>query len=145
MCNGSQAWFQFPSEWFCDKQASQWKSLKNVADRTSPLGHIWFRSIVTLDPFDRSEAECFVSRQQAANQTHLQDCLQTTSSDPYKKSSMKIFQVTTLLVAFAALVSADITEKQAKKACAKLKDKGDRQNCVFDVLATQDLDMAEAY
>eukprot|EP00526_Cylindrotheca_closterium_P026391 CAMPEP_0113653812 /NCGR_PEP_ID=MMETSP0017_2-20120614/28798_1 /TAXON_ID=2856 /ORGANISM="Cylindrotheca closterium" /LENGTH=58 /DNA_ID=CAMNT_0000566869 /DNA_START=44 /DNA_END=220 /DNA_ORIENTATION=- /assembly_acc=CAM_ASM_000147 len=58
---------------------------------------------------------------------------------------MKLFNVTILLVAFAALVSADITEKQAKKACSKLKDKGDRQNCVFDVLATQDIDMAEAY
>ena len=58
---------------------------------------------------------------------------------------MKFFSVTILVVAFAALVSADITEKQAKKACSKLKDKGDQQNCIFDVLATQDLDMAEAY
>ena len=58
---------------------------------------------------------------------------------------MKFFSVTILVVAFAALVSADITEKQAKKGCSKLKDKGDQQNCIFDVLATQDLDMAEAY
>lgn len=58
---------------------------------------------------------------------------------------MKLFIATILLSAFAAMVSADVTEKQAQKACSKLKDPGDRKNCVFDILATQDLDMVEAY
>jgi uncharacterized protein YecT (DUF1311 family) len=50
-----------------------------------------------------------------------------------------------LLSALVRLSAADITEQQAKKACAKIKDAGDRKNCVFDVLATQDVGMAEAY
>lgn len=43
------------------------------------------------------------------------------------------------------LDESSITEEQAEAACAKLKDAGDRKNCVYDILATQDLNMVGAY
>jgi len=38
-----------------------------------------------------------------------------------------------------------VTEEQAEAACAGLKDELDRKDCVYDILATQDLDMVGAY
>eukprot|EP00526_Cylindrotheca_closterium_P007522 CAMPEP_0113640390 /NCGR_PEP_ID=MMETSP0017_2-20120614/21199_1 /TAXON_ID=2856 /ORGANISM="Cylindrotheca closterium" /LENGTH=687 /DNA_ID=CAMNT_0000551671 /DNA_START=68 /DNA_END=2134 /DNA_ORIENTATION=+ /assembly_acc=CAM_ASM_000147 len=38
-----------------------------------------------------------------------------------------------------------VTEEQAEKACAGAPDKIDRKDCVYDILATQRLDMAAAY
>ncbi|CAJ1939299.1 unnamed protein product [Cylindrotheca closterium] len=38
-----------------------------------------------------------------------------------------------------------ITEEQAEKACASLTGMLDRKDCVYDILATQNLDMAVAY
>ncbi|CAJ1954004.1 unnamed protein product [Cylindrotheca closterium] len=38
-----------------------------------------------------------------------------------------------------------ISEEQAEAACASLKDPLDRKDCVYDILATQDMDMAGAY
>ena len=38
-----------------------------------------------------------------------------------------------------------ITEDQAEAACAGLEDEFSRKGCVYDVLATQDLDMVGAY
>jgi uncharacterized protein YecT (DUF1311 family) len=58
---------------------------------------------------------------------------------------MKFYISILVLSVLATLGAADITEAQAKKACATLRDPGDRKNCIFDVLATQDIDMAEAY
>jgi hypothetical protein len=38
-----------------------------------------------------------------------------------------------------------ITEEQAEAACADLKNQLDRKDCVYDILATQDLDMVGAF
>eukprot|EP00526_Cylindrotheca_closterium_P001023 CAMPEP_0113617410 /NCGR_PEP_ID=MMETSP0017_2-20120614/8766_1 /TAXON_ID=2856 /ORGANISM="Cylindrotheca closterium" /LENGTH=551 /DNA_ID=CAMNT_0000526805 /DNA_START=68 /DNA_END=1726 /DNA_ORIENTATION=+ /assembly_acc=CAM_ASM_000147 len=38
-----------------------------------------------------------------------------------------------------------VTEEQAEKACAGAPDKIDRKDCVYDIMATQRLDMAAAY
>jgi hypothetical protein len=38
-----------------------------------------------------------------------------------------------------------VTEKQAKAACASLTDAIERNDCVYDILATQDLEMVAAY
>ena len=38
-----------------------------------------------------------------------------------------------------------VTEEQAEAACARLKDAADRKDCVYDMLATRDLDMIGAY
>ena len=38
-----------------------------------------------------------------------------------------------------------VSEEQAEAACARLKDPSDRKDCVYDILATQDLDMVGAY
>jgi hypothetical protein len=38
-----------------------------------------------------------------------------------------------------------VTLEQAEKACASLKSELDRKDCVYDILATQDLDMVGAY
>ncbi|CAJ1954209.1 unnamed protein product [Cylindrotheca closterium] len=43
------------------------------------------------------------------------------------------------------LAESDITEEAAEAACASLKDDFDRKGCVYDILATQDLDMVGAY
>ena len=43
------------------------------------------------------------------------------------------------------LEESSITEEQAEKACSGIKDPLDRKDCVYDVLATQDLDMTGAY
>ena len=38
-----------------------------------------------------------------------------------------------------------VTEEQAEKACAGLEDSFSRKGCIYDILATQDLDMVGAY
>ena len=43
------------------------------------------------------------------------------------------------------LDESSITEEQAEAACARLTDEADRKDCVYDILATQDLDMIGAY
>eukprot|EP00980_Cylindrotheca_fusiformis_P023515 scaffold10552_cov73-Cylindrotheca_fusiformis.AAC.1 len=43
------------------------------------------------------------------------------------------------------LDESSITEEQAETACASLADPMDRKNCVYDILATQDIGMVGAY
>lgn len=43
------------------------------------------------------------------------------------------------------LDESSVTEEQAEAACAQLKDEFDRKDCIYDILATQDMDMAGAY
>jgi hypothetical protein len=43
------------------------------------------------------------------------------------------------------LDESSIKEEDAEAACAGLKDPLDRKDCVYDILATQDLDMAGAF
>jgi hypothetical protein len=43
------------------------------------------------------------------------------------------------------LEESSITEEQAEKACGGIKHPLDRKDCVYDILATQDLDMTGAY
>lgn len=43
------------------------------------------------------------------------------------------------------LGEVSVTEDQAEAACAHLKNALDRKDCVYDVLATQDVDMVGAY
>ena len=43
------------------------------------------------------------------------------------------------------LDESDITMEQAEKACARLKDPLDQKDCVYDILATQDIGMAGAF
>jgi hypothetical protein len=43
------------------------------------------------------------------------------------------------------LGESSITEEQAEAACAFIEDPLDRMDCVYDVLATQDIDMVGAY
>lgn len=43
------------------------------------------------------------------------------------------------------LAESTITGEQAEEACAKLSDPIDRKDCVYDILATQDIDMVGAY
>jgi len=43
------------------------------------------------------------------------------------------------------LAESTISEEQAEAACAHLKDAADRKDCVYDILATQDLGMVGAY
>lgn len=38
-----------------------------------------------------------------------------------------------------------VTEEQAEAACARLSDAADRKDCVYDILATQDMGMVGAY
>jgi hypothetical protein len=38
-----------------------------------------------------------------------------------------------------------VTEEQAEAACARIPDAADRKDCVYDILATQDIDMVGAY
>jgi hypothetical protein len=38
-----------------------------------------------------------------------------------------------------------VTEEQAEAACAFLKDPLSQKDCVYDILATQDLDMVGAF
>lgn len=43
------------------------------------------------------------------------------------------------------LDESDITMEQAEKACSSLNDPLDQKDCVYDILATQDMDMAGAF
>eukprot|EP00980_Cylindrotheca_fusiformis_P027879 scaffold22562_cov153-Cylindrotheca_fusiformis.AAC.1 len=43
------------------------------------------------------------------------------------------------------LEESSITEEEAEKACTVIKDPLDRKDCIYDVLATQDLGMTGAY
>jgi hypothetical protein len=43
------------------------------------------------------------------------------------------------------LDESSVTEEQAEEACAHLKTAMDRKDCVYDILATQDIDMVGAY
>lgn len=43
------------------------------------------------------------------------------------------------------LAESSISEELAEAACAELKDEVDRKDCVYDILATQDMDMVGAY
>jgi hypothetical protein len=43
------------------------------------------------------------------------------------------------------LDESSVTELQAEAACASLKDAIERKDCVYDILATQDLEMVGAY
>ena len=43
------------------------------------------------------------------------------------------------------LGEVSVSEEQAEAACAHLKDAMDRKDCVYDILATQDIDMVGAY
>ena len=43
------------------------------------------------------------------------------------------------------LSETTISEEQAEKACSQLKDPLDRKDCVYDILATQDLGMVGAF
>ncbi|KAL3935878.1 MAG: hypothetical protein SGBAC_008687 [Bacillariaceae sp.] len=43
------------------------------------------------------------------------------------------------------LAESSISEAEAEKACSGLKDALDRKDCVYDILATQDLDMVGAF
>ena len=43
------------------------------------------------------------------------------------------------------LAESSISEEEAEAACAQLKDALDRKDCVYDILATQDLAMVGAY
>ena len=43
------------------------------------------------------------------------------------------------------LEESSITEEAAEAACSGLKDAMDRKDCVYDILATQDMDMVGAY
>jgi hypothetical protein len=38
-----------------------------------------------------------------------------------------------------------VTEEQARKACMHVSDHEMRKECIFDVLETEDLEMADAY
>ncbi|CAJ1934981.1 unnamed protein product [Cylindrotheca closterium] len=43
------------------------------------------------------------------------------------------------------LTEASVSIEDAEKACASLTDAIDRKDCVYDIIATQDMDMAGAY
>eukprot|EP00980_Cylindrotheca_fusiformis_P000528 scaffold131_cov125-Cylindrotheca_fusiformis.AAC.5 len=43
------------------------------------------------------------------------------------------------------LDESSLSEEEAEAACATVKDPIDRKNCIYDILATQDLDMVGAY
>ncbi|KAL3936709.1 MAG: hypothetical protein SGBAC_008028 [Bacillariaceae sp.] len=43
------------------------------------------------------------------------------------------------------LAESEVTEEAAEAACAKLMDEFDRKGCVYDILATQDMEMVGAY
>ncbi|CAJ1965720.1 unnamed protein product [Cylindrotheca closterium] len=43
------------------------------------------------------------------------------------------------------LAESEVTEEAAEAACANLKDEFDRKGCVYDILATQDMEMVGAY
>eukprot|EP00980_Cylindrotheca_fusiformis_P020142 scaffold7212_cov165-Cylindrotheca_fusiformis.AAC.2 len=43
------------------------------------------------------------------------------------------------------LEESSLSEEEAEAACATVKDPIDRKNCIYDILATQDLDMVGAY
>ena len=43
------------------------------------------------------------------------------------------------------LAESSVTYEQAEKACSNLADELDRKECVYDIIATQDLEMAGAY
>jgi len=44
-----------------------------------------------------------------------------------------------------SLLEGTISEEQAEAACAQLKDPLSIKDCVYDILATQDMDMVGAY
>jgi hypothetical protein len=43
------------------------------------------------------------------------------------------------------LDESSVTEEQAEAACASITDEMDRKDCVYDIIATQDMDMVGAY
>ena len=43
------------------------------------------------------------------------------------------------------LDESSVTYEQAEDACAELKDELDRKDCIYDIISTQDMDMAGAY
>lgn len=43
------------------------------------------------------------------------------------------------------LAESSISVEDAEKACASIKDEMDRKECVYDIIATQDLEMTGAY
>jgi len=43
------------------------------------------------------------------------------------------------------LGESSVTMEQAESVCASLKDELDRKDCVYDILATQDLGMVGAF
>jgi hypothetical protein len=43
------------------------------------------------------------------------------------------------------LGESSVTEEQAEAACARIPDAADRKDCVYDILATQDIGMAGVY
>ena len=43
------------------------------------------------------------------------------------------------------LAESGIKMEEAEAACAKLENPLDRKDCVYDIIATQDLDIAGAY
>jgi hypothetical protein len=63
-----------------------------------------------------------------------QKCVMPPTYDAEKAASMK-----------RRLAESGMTQEDAEKACDHLQDPEEIQACVFDVLATQDLDMASAW
>lgn len=43
------------------------------------------------------------------------------------------------------LAESAVSEEKAEAACSTLKDPADRKDCVYDILATQDIGMVGAY
>jgi Repulsive guidance molecule (RGM) C-terminus len=43
------------------------------------------------------------------------------------------------------LKEAKITREQAEAACAHVSNEEDKNNCIFDILSTDDIQMADAY
>jgi len=43
------------------------------------------------------------------------------------------------------LSESTVSEEAAEEACARLKDEFSRKSCIYDILATQDMDMVGAY
>jgi len=59
---------------------------------------------------------------------------------------MRSYLFLAFVIAATAVVSSagKVTKEEAEKACAKVAA-SDRKACIFDVMATGDLEMAEAY
>ena len=49
------------------------------------------------------------------------------------------------IAATAACLLASSAGKDAEIACSRIKDASERKSCIFDVLATEDLDIALSY